>query len=69
MDGFCDSNRAQYERNRRLGNLVCAPGWKANGARLPSAGGVMRWCRIVRRRLTYWSGCRKCESSHLTAIH
>ena len=34
----CDSNPAQYERNRRFGHLVHALGRAASGAKLPSAG-------------------------------
>jgi hypothetical protein len=36
--GHCDSNPAQYERNRRFGHLVHALGRSAGGAKLPSAG-------------------------------
>ncbi len=36
--GRCDSNPAQYERNRRFGHLVHALGRSAGGAKLPSAG-------------------------------
>lgn len=34
----CDSNTAQYERNRSFGHLVHALGRAAGGAKLPSAG-------------------------------
>ena len=34
----CDSNPAQYERNRRLGHLVHALGRATSGAKLPSPG-------------------------------
>lgn len=34
----CDSNTAQYERNRSFGHLVHALGRAADGAKLPSAG-------------------------------
>ena len=35
---FCDSNPAQYERNRRFGHLVHAVGRSAVGAKLPLVG-------------------------------
>ena len=38
MTRRCDSNPAQYERNRRFGHLVHVLGRSAGGARLPSAG-------------------------------
>lgn len=38
MTGHCDSNPAQYERNRRFGHLVHALGRAAGGAKLPSVG-------------------------------
>jgi hypothetical protein len=34
----CDSNLAQYERNRKFGHLVHALGREAGGAMLPSVG-------------------------------
>ena len=34
----CDSNPAQYERNRRFGHLVHVLGRVASGAKLPSVG-------------------------------
>ena len=34
----CNSNPAQYERNRRFRHLVYVLGWGANGAKLPSVG-------------------------------
>ena len=34
----CDSNPAQYERNRRFGHLVYVLGRSAVGAKLPSVG-------------------------------
>ncbi len=34
----CNSNPAQYERNRRFRHLVRVLGWGATGAKLPSAG-------------------------------
>ncbi|KAL0098545.1 hypothetical protein PUN28_020501 [Cardiocondyla obscurior] len=36
MTSHCDSNPAQYERNRRFGHLVHALGRAAGGAKLPS---------------------------------
>ena len=36
--GHCDSNPAQYERNRRFGHLVHVLGRSAAGAKLPSVG-------------------------------
>jgi hypothetical protein len=36
MTCCCNSNPAQYERNRRFRHLVHVLGWKANGAKLPS---------------------------------
>jgi hypothetical protein len=38
MTGQCDSNLAQYERNRKFGHLVHALGREAGGATLPSVG-------------------------------
>ena len=38
MTRRCDSNPAQYERNRRFGHLVYVLGWSAGGAKLPSVG-------------------------------
>lgn len=38
MTRRCDSNPAQYERNRRFGHLVHALGRAADGAKLPSVG-------------------------------
>jgi hypothetical protein len=38
MTGRCDSNPAQYERNRRFGHLVHVLGRSAAGAKLPSVG-------------------------------
>ena len=38
ITGRCNSNPAQYERNRRFGHLVHALGRAAGGATLPSAG-------------------------------
>ena len=38
MTCCCNSNPAQYERNRRFRHLVHVLGWKANGAKLPSEG-------------------------------
>jgi hypothetical protein len=38
MTRRCDSNPAQYERNRRFGHLVYVLGRSAGGAKLPSAG-------------------------------
>ncbi|XP_061942873.1 uncharacterized protein LOC133667674 [Apis cerana] len=37
MTSRCDSNPAQYERNRRFGHLVHALGRAAGGAKLPSS--------------------------------
>ena len=34
----CDSNPAQYERNRRFGPVVLVLGREASGAKLPSVG-------------------------------
>ena len=34
----CNSNSAQYERNRRFGHLVYVSRWWANDAKLPSVG-------------------------------
>ena len=36
--GSCDSNPAQYERNRRFGHLVHVLSRSADGAKLPSVG-------------------------------
>ncbi|GIY73171.1 hypothetical protein CDAR_106841, partial [Caerostris darwini] len=36
--GRCDSNPAQYERNRRFGHLVHVLGRVTSGAKLPSVG-------------------------------
>jgi hypothetical protein len=38
ITGRCDSNLAQYERNRKFGHLVHALGRAAGGAKLPSVG-------------------------------
>ncbi|KAF7274900.1 hypothetical protein GWI33_012447 [Rhynchophorus ferrugineus] len=38
MTGRCDSNPAQYERNRRFGHLVHALARAGYGAKLPSVG-------------------------------
>ncbi|XP_039315425.1 uncharacterized protein LOC120359990 [Solenopsis invicta] len=38
MTSHCESNPAQYERNRRFGHLVHALGGAAGGAKLPSVG-------------------------------
>jgi hypothetical protein len=38
MTCCCNSNPAQYERNRRFRHLVHVLGRKANGAKLPSEG-------------------------------
>ena len=38
MTRRCDSNSAQYERNRRFGHLVHVLGRSAGGAKLPSVG-------------------------------
>ena len=38
MTRRCDSNPAQYERNRRFGHLVHVLGRSAGGAKLPSVG-------------------------------
>ncbi|CAN7977941.1 unnamed protein product [Ixodes persulcatus] len=38
MTGHCDSNPAQYERNRRFGHLVHVLGRETSGAKLPSVG-------------------------------
>src|SRR5579871_4655705 len=38
MTRHCDSNPAQYERNRRFGHLVHVLGREASGAKLPSVG-------------------------------
>ncbi|KAG8250558.1 hypothetical protein J6590_099150 [Homalodisca vitripennis] len=38
MTSRCNSNPAQYERNRRFGHLVHALGRAAGGAKLPSVG-------------------------------
>ena len=38
MTRRCDSNPAQYERNRRFGHLVHVLGRSAAGAKLPSVG-------------------------------
>lgn len=38
MTGRCDSNPAQYERNRRFGHLVHALARAGGGAKLPSVG-------------------------------
>ncbi len=38
LTGRCDSNPAQYERNRRFGHLVYVLGRSAGGAKLPSVG-------------------------------
>jgi hypothetical protein len=38
MTSQCDSNLAQYERNRKFGHLVHALGREAGGATLPSVG-------------------------------
>ncbi|XP_039315512.1 uncharacterized protein LOC120360034 [Solenopsis invicta] len=38
MTSHCDSNPAQYERNRRFGHLVHALDRAAGGAKLPSVG-------------------------------
>lgn len=38
MTSHCDSNPAQYERNRRFGHLVHALGRETSGAKLPSVG-------------------------------
>ena len=38
LNGCCNSNSAQYERNRRFRQLAHALAWKDNGAKLPSVG-------------------------------
>ena len=38
MTRRCDSNPAQYERNRRFGHLVHVLGRSVGGAKLPSVG-------------------------------
>ena len=38
MTGRCDSNPAQYERNRRFGHLVHVLTRSSGGAKLPSVG-------------------------------
>ena len=38
MNRHCDSNPAQYERNRRFGPVVLVLGREASGAKLPSDG-------------------------------
>ena len=38
ITGSCDSNLAQYERNRKFGHLVHVLGREADGAKLPSVG-------------------------------
>ena len=38
LTGRCDSNPAQYERNRRFGHLVHVLGRSTGGAKLPSVG-------------------------------
>ncbi|CAB0034366.1 unnamed protein product [Trichogramma brassicae] len=43
----CDSNPAQYERNRRFGHLVHALGRAAGGAKLPSVGLCLNTSKAV----------------------
>ena len=38
LTGRCDSNPAQYERNRRFGHLVHVLDRSVGGAKLPSVG-------------------------------
>ncbi|KAL3192746.1 hypothetical protein MRX96_058798 [Rhipicephalus microplus] len=38
MTGRCDSNSAQYERNRRFGHLLHVLGRESSGAKLPFVG-------------------------------
>ena len=38
MTHRCNSNPAEYERNRRFGHLVHVPGRSAGGVKLPSVG-------------------------------
>ncbi|KAG8173121.1 hypothetical protein JTE90_010965 [Oedothorax gibbosus] len=45
MTRRCDSNPAQYERNRRFGHLVHVLGREASGAKLPSRFGQMTCVR------------------------
>jgi hypothetical protein len=52
MTRRCDSNPAQYERNRRFGHLVYVLGRSAGGARLPSVGLCLNASKAESRLVT-----------------
>ena len=63
--GRCDSNPAQYERNRRFGHLVHALGRSAGGAKLPSAGLCLNASKAASHlgdaTILLHSGCHEAE--------
>ncbi len=52
MTRRCDSNPAQYERNRRFGHLVHVLGRSAGGAKLPSVGLCLNASKAESRLVT-----------------
>ena len=52
MTRRCDSNPAQYERNRRFGHLVHVLGRSASGAKLPSVGLCLNASKAESRLVT-----------------
>ncbi|KAI4485655.1 hypothetical protein M0802_012625 [Mischocyttarus mexicanus] len=56
MTSLCDSNPAQYERNRRFGNLVHKLGQAAGGAKLPSIGLCLNASHTVGSPLAVFTG-------------
>ena len=52
MTRRCDSNPAQYERNRRFGHLVYVLGRSAGGAKLPSVGLCLNASKAESRLVT-----------------
>ena len=56
LTGRCDSNPAQYERNRRFGHLVHALSRSTSGAKLPS----VRLCLNASKAESYLVKKRYC---------
>ena len=50
--GHCDSNPAQYERNRRFGHLVHVLARSSGGAKLPSVGLCLNASKAESRLVT-----------------
>ena len=59
----CNSNSAQYEKNRRFRQLAYALGWLANGAKLPCVGLRLNAAKPESRKDPAPEGSRKPEGS------